>query len=196
MRHINPNVQPGTVPALSLWQPWASLLVWATDDDPDLAVKVHETRGWATSYHGPIVVHAAKRWNTDLAQTCLNEPFRTVIERHYGLKSGDLHAGNACRTLPTLLPFAGLIGLTNLVDCIPTWDKRFFAPDFIRSPESYFGDFSITKERFAFPTRSPISFDVIPWTGQQGWFNIPITALQDSAREHLQKIGAAHVSTR
>lgn len=41
-----------TIKALSLWQPWASLMA--------AGVKRHETRHWATAYRGPIAVHAAK----------------------------------------------------------------------------------------------------------------------------------------
>lgn len=38
--------------ALSLWQPWASLMA--------AGAKLHETRHWATNYRGPIAIHAAK----------------------------------------------------------------------------------------------------------------------------------------
>lgn len=37
--------------ALTTWQPWASLLA--------CGAKQFETRGWATSYRGPIAIHAA-----------------------------------------------------------------------------------------------------------------------------------------
>nr|WP_255376572.1 ASCH domain-containing protein [Brevundimonas sp. SH203] len=37
---------------ISLWQPWASLMA--------AGVKRHETRHWATSYRGPIAIHAAR----------------------------------------------------------------------------------------------------------------------------------------
>lgn len=43
--------------ALSLWQPWASLVY--------TGAKKWETRGWATHYRGPLVIHAAKRWTDD-----------------------------------------------------------------------------------------------------------------------------------
>lgn len=39
--------------AITIWQPWASLLVSGR--------KRYETRSWATSYRGPIAIHAAKR---------------------------------------------------------------------------------------------------------------------------------------
>ena len=39
--------------ALTIWQPWASLLVSGR--------KKYETRSWATAYRGPIAIHAAMR---------------------------------------------------------------------------------------------------------------------------------------
>lgn len=41
-----------TIKALSIWQPWASLVA--------AGVKRHETRHRATSYRGPVAIHAAK----------------------------------------------------------------------------------------------------------------------------------------
>ena len=43
----------GTMKAITIWQPWASL--WA------YGAKQFETRSWATSYRGPIAIHAAQR---------------------------------------------------------------------------------------------------------------------------------------
>lgn len=39
--------------AITLWQPWASLLA--------CGAKGYETRSWATSYRGQIAIHAAKK---------------------------------------------------------------------------------------------------------------------------------------
>lgn len=41
------------VPTLSLWEPWASLIV--------AGFKRHETRHWATSLRGRVAIHAAKK---------------------------------------------------------------------------------------------------------------------------------------
>lgn len=46
-----------TIKALSLWQPWASLMADG--------LKIDETRHWSTDYRGPLAIHAAK--TTDLA---------------------------------------------------------------------------------------------------------------------------------
>lgn len=40
------------IKALSLWQPWASLVA--------VGAKIDETRHWSTPYRGPIAIHAAK----------------------------------------------------------------------------------------------------------------------------------------
>jgi protein gp37 len=47
---LNDDAPP--IKALSLWQPWASLMA--------ARVKIHETRHWKTDYRGPIAIHAAK----------------------------------------------------------------------------------------------------------------------------------------
>ncbi len=41
-----------TIKAISLWQPWASLVA--------AHVKRHETRHWSTEYRGLLAIHAAK----------------------------------------------------------------------------------------------------------------------------------------
>lgn len=40
------------VPAISLWQPWATLVA--------RGLKCVETRSWPTDYRGPLLIHAAK----------------------------------------------------------------------------------------------------------------------------------------
>lgn len=43
---------PTTIKAVSLWQPWASLVA--------CGVKLHETRHWTTNYRGPLAICAAR----------------------------------------------------------------------------------------------------------------------------------------
>lgn len=54
--------------AITLWQPWASAIT--------LGVKTIETRSWATSYRGPLAIHAAARKPTvdeqDLVEVLVN----------------------------------------------------------------------------------------------------------------------------
>jgi hypothetical protein len=46
--------------AISLWQPYASLVAHR--------LKKNETRGWSTSYRGPVLIHAAKKWTLEQAE--------------------------------------------------------------------------------------------------------------------------------
>lgn len=46
--------------AISLWQPWASLIIDGR--------KVYETRHWSTQHRGPLAIHAAKRIDKDACQ--------------------------------------------------------------------------------------------------------------------------------
>lgn len=61
-----------TIKAISLWQPWASLVA--------AGVKMHETRHWPTSYRGPIAICAAKTVDTAGAPY---ELCRAVLGRHW-----------------------------------------------------------------------------------------------------------------
>lgn len=50
----------GSLPCLSLWQPWASVML--------LGPKDLENRPWATNYRGPLLVHAAKNKQDDIPE--------------------------------------------------------------------------------------------------------------------------------
>jgi hypothetical protein len=48
--------------AITIWQPYATLIM--------LGLKRYETRHWSTSYRGPLIIHAAKRWDDDREFDC------------------------------------------------------------------------------------------------------------------------------
>ncbi len=60
------------VPCLSLWQPWASLLVHG--------VKKVETRPKRLNHEGPLLIHAAKVWT--LAEQQADRHFRETFPRN------------------------------------------------------------------------------------------------------------------
>lgn len=65
--------------ALSLWQPWASLMA--------LGVKQNETRSWPTSHRGDLLICAAKRMPTP-------DEDRIGWEFHKGAsRAGEVAAG-------------------------------------------------------------------------------------------------------
>lgn len=83
--------------AITLWQPWASL--WAC------GAKEFETRSWATSYRGPIAIHAAKRpFDTDPYFDKELYPFADAL----GLS--DIYSFH-------MLPYGCIIATAELVGC-------------------------------------------------------------------------------
>lgn len=78
-----------TIKALSLWQPWASLVAYG--------VKRHETRCWQTNYRGPIAIHAAKTLDIAgapdlLCQHVFGEFWPKVLPTGVVVAIGDLTA--------------------------------------------------------------------------------------------------------
>ncbi|HDZ62541.1 MAG TPA: hypothetical protein ENH40_05290 [Nitrospirae bacterium] len=79
------------IKALSLWQPWASLM--AHD------LKHNETRSWSTDYRGYLAIHASKKIVTDVDKECL-----AAIEK-LGLTIEDL-------------PTGGILAVRKLINCV------------------------------------------------------------------------------
>ena len=80
--------------ALSLWQPWAYLVV--------TGAKKIETRTWKTNYRGPIAIHAAITF-PPIAKSFARE------ERALG-------------RVPDQLPFGAIIGAVTLTDVVPAME--------------------------------------------------------------------------
>ena len=147
--------------ALSLWQPWASLIAagW----------KIHETRHWPTNHRGPLAIQAAQRPLDDETR----EAFLAI--RHVALAYLGPPAWSYF-TKP--LPRGAVVAVATLADCIPTeqWlEAAEFRPGEAAGPaelDFVCGDFS--PERWAWrladvrPLPAPL-----PWRGAQGLFEIP-----------------------
>lgn len=131
--------------AISLWQPWATLIA--------IRAKIYETRSWTTSYRGPLLIHAAKRFDTAQRQLCHQEPFaRYLIEAGYDLTSD--------------LPRGAYVAVVELVEICPTVLLRGrLGPD-----ELAFGDYS--PGRFAWKMENVRIFpESVPARGYQGLWN-------------------------
>ena len=102
--------------ALSLTQPWASLLVSGK--------KRIETRSWATQYRGWLAIHAAKTFPGHCVALCNKERFRSALADIGIFNPGDL-------------PLGALLGVAWLGECLHTddvtWDRE--------SDEYAFGNF-------------------------------------------------------
>jgi hypothetical protein len=162
---------------LSLWQPWASLLV--------AGLKQVETRGWPIRHRGPLLIHAAKKWDETLAEMCLQAPFREAIAA-FGVPPAP-HSWTTADMLDKkrgwALPFGAIVGRVNVVECYPTEQvdvspmamptpNRGVNRILINSTEAAFGDYS--PGRFAFLCENAVRFDEpIPFRGLQGLFDVP-----------------------
>lgn len=134
--------------AITIWQPWASLLVSGK--------KLYETRSWATSYRGPIAIHAAKR------------PVRRTIDA--------LAEGNLWETLAlfeSLFPGSGelvqlstgaIVGKALLVRC-NLIDEAFLAT--LTPMELALGDFTLGRYAWEFHGMIPVEL-AVPTKGMQG----------------------------
>jgi hypothetical protein len=129
--------------ALSLWQPWASL--WA------VGRKKYETRHWATSYRGPLVIHAAQKLCIDidegLVEICCDE-----------------FGGHWARELPR----GALLATCRLINCISTHALTMAVTD----EEFAQGDF--TPGRYAWEiSELKLLERPIPFRGHQSLFDVP-----------------------
>lgn len=141
-----------TIPCLSLWQPWATLMA--------IGAKRIETRSWGTHYRGPLAIHAAKRWDSFTRLTALRSPFVDELR--------DVGYEERLREVP-FLPLGSIVAVVDLIDVGPIGD---LPPDY---PESAFGDY--TPGRFAWVTENEREIVPVPWRGRQRLFNIPASVL-------------------
>lgn len=124
--------------AISLLQPWASLVV--------MGVKQFETRSWNTNYRGRILIHASKAKNKEAMRLCSEEPFYSVIGGLYGFYK---------------LPFGAIIGEVTVEDTFSTISVE---SQIRKTNEWYYGDYS--PGRYAWKLTSPIKFELpIPAKG-------------------------------
>lgn len=72
----------GTMKAITIKQPWATLIA--------VGEKKYETRSWSTHYRGHLAIHAGK---TVDKTACMSEPVRSVLEKHGYGSPEDLPTG-------------------------------------------------------------------------------------------------------
>jgi hypothetical protein len=105
------------VKALSLTQPWATLVA--------IGAKRIETRSWATSYRGPLAIHAAQGFPKEARELCEMEPFKSALAE----------AGIHCwRDLPR----GAVVAIAELLDCR---DTDYWIRHGISTQEHDFGDY-------------------------------------------------------
>jgi hypothetical protein len=85
---------------ISIRQPWAALIVHGFKDI--------ENRTWPTRYRGPVLVQAALR---------ADDVSSEEIERRFGVR------------LSCELPLGGIVGVTEIVDCVRPHPSKWYAPE-------------------------------------------------------------------
>lgn len=112
----------GSVKALSIRQPWASLIV--------LGIKDIENRTWATRQRGTILVHASKGMTRMEHEDAIEFAIASI-------KADPRNAGSTkIRTLRELgfayedLQRGGIIGTVDIVDCVSTSASPWFVGDY------------------------------------------------------------------
>jgi hypothetical protein len=153
--------------ALSLYQPWASLLVYG--------YKRIETRSWSTTYRGILLIHASqtKRWMPDFPRL---------------LHSAGLP--DAMTDLPT--PFGAVLGSVEVVDCRKSEE---FSESDVGTQEMALGHFS--PGRYGWVLRNPVVFTTpIPCKGMLRLWEVPLAMLQQIDGDVSCDGGVCHGSCR
>lgn len=134
-----------------------------------------ETRHWATSYRGPLAIHAAKR-RIQGELVYMNSVYHWQGAMHPLLTRHD-------KTLVDDLPFGAIVATAELVDCRPTDSFTVAELDTPCSPEGaatnlydwterMMGDFSPGRFGWVFKNIRKLS-EPVPFIGRQGFFNVP-----------------------
>ena len=113
--------------AMSIYQPWATLVV--------IGAKKFETRSWSTKYRGPLLIHATKDFPRD-RQRIGNEP---IFYHATNKMSKFWHVGGYA-------PGGNIIGRVELVGCY----KTEFIRDRIDETERTFGDYGDNRWAWCF----------------------------------------------
>lgn len=103
----------GTIKALSLKQPWATLVV--------IGAKTIETRSWMTRHRTTLAIHSSGALDTDDRALCYTEPFRSAL-RKGGLRSpADLPTGCVLGVVKVLDVTEITPQLIDILKMRPTW---------------------------------------------------------------------------
>jgi activating signal cointegrator 1 len=113
------------IKAITLWQPWATLMA--------IGAKRFETRSWATSYKGPIAIHAAKR---PINRMEINDRMRLVL-RERGPKPADIPLGQV-----VAIGYLRKIYPTSHQGTVMAGTIAVHLPPLPNSQEASFGDWS------------------------------------------------------
>ncbi len=154
------NQQQIQAKAISLWQPWASLI--------GMQKKQFETRSWATDYRGKILICGAKRAKAEQLDIWIE------ISDRYGFKEEFKD-----------LPLGYAIAICDLADCI-LMDEEFIEAQ--SQLERDCGDWQ--PGRYAWKLENIIPIDPQPIRGYQGLWNVDIAPYIPPKKKRGRKPGS------
>lgn len=94
---------------LSLWQPWATLVV---------VTQKHETRSWPTKYRGDVLICSTSRTAPAVFSEATTRP--EIYERmRYALFASVRQNPESGWSFPTTYPDGAALGVVELWDCLP-----------------------------------------------------------------------------
>jgi|SRR5581483_1420720 len=164
--------------AISLWQPWASLMA--------IGAKVIETRSWCppAELNGhDLAIHAALHFTREEQDLCFEEPFRTVLTEA-GLIEPKRH------TLPPTqfkLPLGAIVCVVRFDRAMPTEyiTKQTDGPFYLSGREEAFGNYG--PQRFGLKTSNLRRLlEPVPCRGFQKIWNLD----DDVAQQVLSQLAA------
>jgi hypothetical protein len=166
--------------ALSLYQPWASLMA--------VGAKRIETRSWSTDYRGLVAIHAAKRFQAMERNLVNGIMFREALYPHYGAADAPSRAVGILRNLP----LGCFVAVGRLVDCkITSYPDHKTGCD-VDSPEIpdqstdefWFGDYSPRRFMWVFDEIWKLREPVYE-RGHQGLWPLSDQCLLDGIEKQL-----------
>ena len=135
--------------AITLWQPWASLLAGGP--------KVYETRSWKTNHRGWIAIHAAARFDRIVTDAC--QEFKEELAEMGILNWQSVIATGAV---------VGVGKLKGIIKCRGPLATQHLIPDF--HEVAPYGDYSKGRYAWVFSEMIPV-YPPIPATGGQRIWN-------------------------
>lgn len=150
--------------ALSIWQPYASLIA--------INAKQYETRSWATKYRGPLAIHAAAKSPAAVYKIVDSDVVREIEKALAPLGSVGENIGHL---RAKCLPLGKVIAIANLTDCIQITEE--FAAS-VSAEERAFGDWTPGRYAWKFEKVCILPF-FIKAKGQQGLWNLQTDKIND-----------------
>lgn len=139
------------VKAISLWQPWASLMLISTEYR-----KQFETRAFDTTHRGVLLIHSAMKFPREYLALAREEPFKTALKDDplWSIRRGHI---------------LGAVNLANTHRLLDGTKEKILAG---RPHEEAFGNYK--NGRVAWECPDAVRFkEPFYWKGLQRFFNVP-----------------------